>query len=509
MDCIPKLMARFSEKRSRFCHPFITSGLLVFAGVQCAPVMVAQGAAIRLGPMFSEHMVIQQEMPVVVTGWTDAAEDVVVEFATKSAGAKAGADGSWRVVLPAMKADGVAHTLTVRGKTVVELKDVWLGEVWVGAGQSNMGQPVSGEDAKLANLPGLRLFNSSGDTPRLAGMDAVSGWVVCTPESILTCGDGEVKRRAFSEVGYHFGRRLHESLKVPVGIIQQNCGGSTAKDWCPPPADVLAKMPWDQKIQGITHKHGLLYQVRMPGLFPFPVRGVFWYQGEDDGRNAAYAHDLKTVIESWRTGWGRPELSFYLAQIAQTTYSGGMLGVWTAQQQVMKAMPHTAIAPSNDIYDDTKNNGYKLRADPVTGWMIAGGGNPHPTGRPLIARRLADIALVQTYARPPAPVLAPMYDSHEVRDGKIRVRFQNAYAGLQAADDKALTWFEISDGTDYVRAQARIVSADTIEVSSEAVKLPKQVRFSWHTLARHNLVNSGRLPALPFRTESLPEKDCK
>lgn len=507
MDCIAKFTARCFKTSPGFCHSIVASKLLMVAGLFCTAFVEAQDTALRLGPMFSDHMVIQHEMPVVVTGRAGGAESVVVEFAGKSAGATAGADGTWRVALPAMQADGAAHTLTVRGKTVVELKDVWLGEVWVGGGQSNMGQPVSGEDARLANLPGLPLFNSSGETPRRAGMDAVSGWVVCTPESILTCGDGELKRRAFSEVGYHFGRRLHEALKVPVGIIQQNCGGSTARDWCPPPAEVLAKLPWDQKIKGITHQQGLLYQVRMPGLFLFPVRGVFWYQGEDDGRNAAYAQDLKTVIESWRTGWGRPELPFYMAQIAQTTYSGGMLGVWTAQQQVMKALPHTAIAPSNDIYDDTKNNGYKLRADPVTGWMIAGGGNPHPTGRPLIARRLADIALVQTYARPPAPVLAPMYDSHEVRDGKIRVRFQNAYAGLQAADDKALTWFEISDGTGYVKAQARIVSADTIEVSSETVKLPKHVRFSWHSLARHNLINSGRLPALPFRTESLTEKD--
>ena len=476
-------------------------GLLLLAGVFCGTAVFAQEAVLRLGPMFSDHIVIQQELPVVVTGWAAAGEEVSVEFAGKSAKAKAGGDGAWRVTLPAMKADGKAHTLAARGRTTVELKDVWLGEVWVGGGQSNMGQPVSGDDAKLANVPGLRLFNSSGETPRRAGMDAVSGWVVCTPESILKCGDGEATRRAFSEVGYHFGLRLQEELKVPVGIIQQNCGGSTAKDWGPPPAEVLVKLPFDQKIQGITHKQGLLYQVRMPGLFLFPVRGVIWYQGEDDGRNAAYLQDLKTVIGSWRTGWGRDDLPFYMAQIAQTTYSGGMLGVWAAQQQVMKTMPHTAIAPSNDINDDTKNSGYKVREDPATGWLVAGGGNPHPTGRPLIARRLADIALVQTYAHPPRPVLAPMYDSHEVRDGKIRVRLQNAYAGLQAADEKALTWFEISDGAAFVKAEARIVAADIVEVSSLEVKSPKQVRFAWNPLARHNLVNSGRLPALPFRTE--------
>ena len=468
----------------------------------------AQDADLRFAPVFTDHMIVQQDLPIVIYGTAKPSEELSVEFAGQSAKMKASAEGAWRITLPAQKADGKAHALLVKGATTVKLKDVWLGEVWVCGGQSNMGRPIDGRDAKTADFPQIRLFNSSGETPRARGMDDVTGWVVCTPESVMKSGDGEGdKRRGFSEVAYHFGLKLHQTLKVPVGLIQVNCGGSTAKDWTPAPAEVLAKYPLDQKIAKITHNHGLLYQVRMRSLVGFPVRGVVWYQGEDDGRNRAYGEDFKAMIEAWRAGWGRPDLPFYFAQIAPTTYSGGMLSVWEGQSWVMQHVPHTGMAPSNDIYDDTDNGSFKQRDDPKTGWPLVGGSNPHPTGKPRIARRLTDIALAQTYGQTRAAIFGPLYDSHEIRDGKIRARFKHTGGGLSTVDGKAPNWFEISDGTRegnrlrYVKGDARIVDAATVEVSSPEVKEPKFVRFGWNTLARFNLMSKEGLPAVTFRTD--------
>jgi hypothetical protein len=70
------------------------------------------------------------------------------------------------------------------------------------------------------------------------------------------------------------------------------------------------------------------------GMVPFSMRGVIWYQGEDDGRNKNYASDLTALIESYRNLWKKDDLAFHMVQIAQTTYASGMLGVYQAQVAV-------------------------------------------------------------------------------------------------------------------------------------------------------------------------------
>jgi len=469
-------------------------------------------AELRMPKVFTDHIVLQQETPVAVWGWADPAKAVTVELDGKTATAKADELGRWRADLPAMKADGAAHTLTVTaGDEKVELKDVLFGEVWICGGQSNMGRPVTGEQAKSADYPQIRLFNISGNTPREEGIDDTFGWAVCSPEVIAQAGDGtrEKGRRGFSEVAFVFGRRLHEELGVPVGLIQMNCGGSTAKDWTPTPG-VAESLTYDQPVERLTHTPGVLYEVRMRGLVPYTARGVVWYQGEDDGRNPHYAEDFSAMIAAWRRLFGREELPFYFAQIAQTTYASGMLGVWEAQQWVMENVPHTGLAVSNDIYVGTKNGGFIERIDQKTGLPIAGGGNPHPTGKDKIAERLARIALDRTYGKPQGVLFGPMFDSYRVEGGKVLVKFKHTGSGLTTNDGADPNWFEISDGmkdrnrTVYVRAQAKITGPDTVTVWAEGVREPKQVRFGWHPLARFNLINKKGLPAVSFRTDEDP-----
>lgn len=472
------------------------------------PAILAR-ADVRLAKIFTSHMVLQQDQPIVIWGWAGAGEKITATLSEQFRNAVAGEDGTWRIEFPAMKADGKEHTLNVSGKNSVVLNDVLIGEVWLCSGQSNMGRPVDEAAMKSAELPQIRLFNSSGDFPRKEGLDDTSGWIVCSPKSIATAGDSlgpDKGRRAFSEVAFHFGAKLHQELKVPIGLIQANCGGSTAADWTPQP-EIGAKLALDQKIEKITHQSGLLYWVRLRGMIPVSLRGVIWYQGEDDGRNAKYGDDLRRLIESWRALWNRPELPFYIAQIAQTTYAGGMLGVWEGEQKIAKSVANTAIAPSNDIYDGTPNKDFAERIDPALGWPLAGGSNPHPTGRPLVARRLADIALVKTYGRPGQSGQGPMYESHQAAEGKVVVKFKNSGSGLATRDGKDPDWFELSDGKlengrlKYVNAQTKITGGDTVEVSSPDVANPKYVRFGWHSLARFNLKSKEGLPAFPFRTD--------
>jgi sialate O-acetylesterase len=97
----------------------------------------AARAAVAPHPLFVDHAVLQQGMPVPVWGTADPGEPVTVEMAGQTVSTTAGKDGKWMVRLPSMQAGG-PFTLTISGKNQVVLNDILVGEVWVCGGQSNM-----------------------------------------------------------------------------------------------------------------------------------------------------------------------------------------------------------------------------------------------------------------------------------------------------------------------------------------------------------------------------------
>src|SRR5262245_56379377 len=94
-------------------------------------------AAPVLPHLFSDHMVLQRDVPIRVWGSADPGEAVKVEFAGHTARGAADTRGHWSVTLPAMPAGGPL-SLRVIGKKTIALRDVMVGEVWVASGQSNM-----------------------------------------------------------------------------------------------------------------------------------------------------------------------------------------------------------------------------------------------------------------------------------------------------------------------------------------------------------------------------------
>src|SRR6266481_6258979 len=94
-------------------------------------------AEVRLPKVFNNHMVMQQEKPLVIWGWANPNETVKVQLGSQSAETRANGNGEWKVTMPAMKAGG-PYSLAVTGSSNVQLEDVMMGEVWLCSGQSNM-----------------------------------------------------------------------------------------------------------------------------------------------------------------------------------------------------------------------------------------------------------------------------------------------------------------------------------------------------------------------------------
>ena len=171
-------------------------------------------------------MVLQRDIPVPVWGWAEAGETVTVEMAGVSAQGRAGADGAWRVTLPSLAAGG-PHTLLARAASgCATVMDVLLGEVWICSGQSNMqfgvgeGQQAT-EEVAAATDARIRLFTVPNLTAFAPQTEIRSRWAVCSPETV----------RAFSAVGYFFGRSLRQAADVPIGLINTSWGGTVAEAW--------------------------------------------------------------------------------------------------------------------------------------------------------------------------------------------------------------------------------------------------------------------------------------
>ena len=498
----------------------------VVLAVVLAICSVEARADVRMAKVFTDHMVLQQEMPIAVWGWAAAGEQVTVTLAGKSAIVKAGDDGKWRIDLPAMSADGKTYELTVKGESGEPrtLQNVVLGEVWLCAGQSNMNR---GTDVQKENRPAIRLFWLDGSTvPKKEDLgDQIAGWVPCTPEGLAAAKpaiirERETPRTQFAEVGYVFGRKIHEELNVPVGLIKAAFGGSTVESWTPLPG-IEQQYPFDQAVEKgyVGHTPGLLYQSMIHGMVPLSIRGVVWYQGENNGRDRQYHIHMKRWIESWRKLWNRPDLPIYFVQIAPTSYAGGnMQQLWEAQSWVMHHVPHTGMAVSNDIYLHGQWPTEEVIGD--EGKLTKSPSNPHPPNKHVVGERAANIALVKTYGQSNRVLYGPMFDSYQVDGDKISIKFKYVGSGLTTRDGRPPNWFYVAPELPekerlydldhrYRRlrnyqqsAKAEIAGKDTVVVQvPAAVKDPQVVLFEWDCIDVHNLMNKEGLPAVCFRLE--------
>ena len=203
----------------------------------CACTLAAdQSKKPFLHPLFSDNMVLQREVKTPVWGWTIPGAAVSVELDGKTVTCKAGPDGKWFAELPPHKAGG-PFVLKITGPETMSLQNVLLGDVWLCSGQSNMEMGIrmcdnGNEEVAAAKYPEIRLFTVPKRTslePEATLKPAYSmqaKWLVCTPENAGAEGWG-----GFSAVGYFFGRDLHKSVNVPIGLIHSSWGGTIAEAW--------------------------------------------------------------------------------------------------------------------------------------------------------------------------------------------------------------------------------------------------------------------------------------
>ncbi|MEM6365329.1 MAG: sialate O-acetylesterase, partial [Planctomycetota bacterium] len=206
--------------------------LPVFSGLLIAMLPSIVKGELMMSSIFGDSMVLQRDHPIHVWGWTEPQTTVTVTLADRRATGQSDQDGRFDVSLPAMRAGG-PFEMTVEAGESRTFTDVLIGEVWICSGQSNMqwsvGQSDDGDLEQLAaKYPQMRIISVPQVGTQEPQRDFDGQWQSVTPESVPS----------FSAVGYFFGRQLHQTLDVPVGLIDNAWGGSAAEAWTP--RDVLA-----------------------------------------------------------------------------------------------------------------------------------------------------------------------------------------------------------------------------------------------------------------------------
>lgn len=522
-------------------------------------------AKLTIAHFFGDHMVIQRDKPIRVWGTAAPDTNVRVMFSERDLTVKSNADGKWVMELEALPANSLAKSMSVSsGEETITYDDILVGDVWVCGGQSNMEDTISyvyhGDmEVASANHPHIRLMtvpqeagpNAFEDMARLNEYNSwerryeqKGSWAQCTPKAV----------ERFSAIGYIFGRRLHLVSGVPIGLIDNSWGGTTAEAWTS--RGSLAALPeahglleeWDKKIEAYDAEASLKQRIanwekanvrrteRGEKIPPKPtepapdpandrnnpgaayngmlasfsganIKGAIFNQGYNNAlgnsRPKLYAKVILAMIGDWRRAFRDDAMPFGIIGLTpggqpQTLENFELRMVdpapfiREAQHQAAQDLPHVCFMPA---YDQQ------------VPWY-------HPHKKVMHGERIARWALATQYGqrlgwKPVKLKETTVAEDHIVLSfhSQVRVHDGRPFSGFAIAGD---------DKRFYpAKAEFLVVGKDErgrerkderqLKVWSPLVPKPVAVRYAWARNPLGNAVNSGHheriIPIPSFRTD--------
>ena len=481
---------------------------LFFASADFINAKNSDSDSLSLAVVFSDHMVLQRNKPIVIFGKSKADAEVKVSFLNNILIARADGSGKWKVVFPVMQPGGPYEITVSQGDHKITLNDVLIGDVWLCSGQSNMDfrlkdSKTGPQELKQTGFStNIRLLKMGG----LVSTDDFS-WDSTTLEKVnrfeFFSGSwktlNSTSAASFSAVAYYFGKKIAAEGNVPIGLIQVALGGSPTESWIDRSllenqfAGMLNNwqnsqevMPWCREraavnianAKSVNQKHpyqpGYNFQAGIALLTDFSIAGVIWYQGESNVFNVPlHAQLFEMLVKNWRQKWGY-EFPFYYVQL-----SGINRPFWPefrdSQRQMLAKIPNSGMVVSYDLGDSL---------------------NVHPIRKKEIGERLAVLALrgfyhKNSFANGPVPEKA--YE----KNGEIIIDF-SSFKKLSTPGNVALIGFEIMN-----REGRRLLANAVIRNNKVRITIPdgekiKTVLYAYQPFTRANLYNEAGLPASTF-----------
>lgn len=308
-----------------------------------------------LNSIFKSHMVFAVGKPIRIYG--EGSGNIEISFASYTKQIEP-IDGKWFVEFPPMEYGGPYQIIAVSENESVIIEDIYIGDVYLFAGQSNMQFKLhesSAPSSVYKSNEKLRLFS----TDRLEAGEyytSVDGWVKSEKDTVGN----------WSAIAYLSGSEIVTRKDIAVGIITCYQGASIIESWVPKGTFEKANINLPLEKKHIDHVHaefqnwnvdGKLYTHVLSQAIPYSINAVVWYQGESDtsvAEGQVYALELAELIKVWRNDFMDMELPFVIIQIADFVQRDdeGWKSVQKAQLDVEKLLPNVKTVISADVCEN-------------------------------------------------------------------------------------------------------------------------------------------------------------
>lgn len=448
---------------------------------------------VKLPSLIGDNMVLQQKTSILL--WGIASIESVVEISpswTKiKYNSKVDTKGNWKIRIPTPSAGGPYQIIFNNKKENVTISNVYIGEVWLCSGQSNMEMPLKGferqpvlnSDKIIADAdthPDIHVFRVPEVISHLPLNDCNGSWEVSNSK---TSPD-------FSAVAYQYALDLNNRLHVPIGIITSYWGGTAIESWMSEknlkqfPNVELSDQPdtlTNPNSDG-ERSAALLFNSMIFPLASYTIKGFTWYQGEANVEHPfLYEKLFPAMVKEWRSLWGEGNIPFYYVQIAPYGYyTPNSALLREAQLKALKSIPNAGMVVTLDVGKEK---------------------HIHPPDKTTVSERLSFWALANVYRYRDITYQSPVLKKMNVKDNKAYLYFDFTGDSLSSHGNE-LVDFEIA-GKDKVfyPAKAFIFNKKEIELQSEKVENPVAVRYAFKNWVIGHLYNEGGLPASSFRTD--------
>ena len=501
---------RFPEYFPDNLHPTKEGAKIIAQKVYS--VITGNYGGLQLPLLFGENMVLQRNEPIKINGKANKMDTIVVKLNNNEATTTVATNGSWNVILPKMEAGG-PYKLSISSKLseAIQINKVYIGEVWLASGQSNMDFKVKAmnhADSVLKDSINNNVFLYSMD-PKALDSNTYS------EEEIKNCNAASYFKNSgwtnndsnnfenFSAVAYAFAYNLQKELNIPIGIICNAIGGSPTQSWISrenmelqhETIDLLNDSDlnpmvdsWVSKRKVLSFKNFSQYNIKArhpydptflfdAGIQPiknYTIKGVIWYQGESNAEQTALHSKLfKILVNDWRMQFKNPEMPFYYVQLS--SINRPTWGKFRDSQRKLLTIPYTGMAVCSDIGHPT---------------------DVHPKEKWIVGERLSKIALHKNYNFS-NEFSGPLLDFVNVKGNKLQVYFKHA-EGLTTSNGKQVSdIFIASSDKIFVPAKTKI-NNNILEVWSSEITNPRYLKYGYTSFTNGNLINKQDLPASTF-----------
>jgi len=432
--------------------------------------------------------------------------------------AEANGWGQWSVSLPPLQAGG-PYTLTITSPdSTISYRDVWMGDVWLCSGQSNMmfnltqcaTYPTDQIEAPqqkrihVLNLYPIAETNNVEWTPdiltrvnRLEYLDT-PGWQSLSQASLSHT----------SAVAYHFGKALSDSLNdIHIGLICNPVGGTPTEAWIDrwtlqyDYPQILYNWLQNDHIQQWVRERGgknikqasnplqrhpyepcYMFESGIQPLGHIALKGVIWYQGESNAHNTELHERLfPLMLKSWRNWFNDAEIPFYFVQLSSLSRPS-----WPrfrdSQRRLADKLDNVWMAVSTDLGDSL---------------------DVHPTRKQEVGQRLALQALRHTYGHTNLVSEGPKPLTIDRQDKELVITFTEGNV-LGTSNGSALSGFELAGPDGLFYPVGATFSGNTVRIRlNQQTANASTVRYGWQPFTRANLVNQAGLPASTFQIDFL------